>query len=44
MTAVRALNHSCTWIDNDARNFNAVIIIANDVHYAHWQGILRTAE
>ena len=42
MTAVRALNHSCIWVDDDTRNFRAVIIIVNDVHYA--QGILRIAE
>jgi hypothetical protein len=42
MTAVRALNHSCTWVDDDTKKIRAVIIIVNDVHSA--QGILRIAE
>ncbi len=31
-----------TCVDDDDRNFSALIIIVNDVHYA--QGILRIAE
>jgi hypothetical protein len=27
-----ALKNSCTWIDDDARNIHAVILIANYVH------------